>query len=228
MKIKNKEYSNNFSLYELQELSKYFQFFDKIENILEDLANILQQNNYDIEKDIKTIKLILHISINQEFSDVDLTLYRNKSFNNNSYKKPSQIIKNINKIDNRKKLTYIPQTKMNIIETEKLKKDNNIGVKSIKELNKELTDLKDRITVLEVTQNTLENQNSNRQLKTNNYNNRMITNPGGVFSMGTTSLAGNEKLLLSMENIIKRINKLEEANNKKPKNKSIKRKNKII
>ena len=26
----NKEYSNNFSLYELQELSKYFQFFDKI------------------------------------------------------------------------------------------------------------------------------------------------------------------------------------------------------
>ena len=212
-----KEYSNYFSLQELQELSKYFRFFEKIEDILEDLSNILQLNNYDIEKDSKTLILILHIAINQEFGDVSLTLFRNKSLNNNKNTNPSQIINNINGIDKRKKITNIPKSKIKNVETENSRGGNSSGVKSIKELNNLLTEIKDRITVLEVTQNTTQNQNLNKQLKNtnNNYNyNNMITNPAG-FSIGNNSLMTNENILLSMDNIIKRISKLEESNIKK-------------
>ena len=181
----SKEYSNSFTLYQLQELSKYFKYFEKIEDILEDLANILQLNNYKIEKNINTLLLILQVAINQEFGDIYLTLYRNKINNNNNIK-PSQIINNIkNKDNNRKKLIYNPQ-KYNVQNEPSLKGDN-FGVKSIKQLNNLLTDLKDRITVLEVTQNTTQNQNLNMQNNNKNYNNIVMTNPGG-YSLRTNSL----------------------------------------
>ena len=217
----SKEYSNYFSLYQLQELSKYFKYFKKIEDILEDLANILQLNNYKIEKNVNTLTLILQVAINQEFGDIYLTLFKNKP-NNNNYKKPSQIINNIKKSDNdnydynykRKNLIYNPQNYN--IQTENSIKGDYSGVKSIKELNNLLTDLKDRITVLEVTQNTSQNQNKNLQIKSNNYinNNFLMTNPGNINTVGTNSLI-DEKMKINMDNIIKRINRLEEINSKK-------------
>ena len=212
----SKEYSNYFSLYEFQELSKYFKFFEKIEDILEDMANILQLNNYDIERNSNILTLILHVAINKEFGDVNLTLFRNKSLNDNKHKDPSQILKNINNIDKRKQITHVPQAKIKNVETDISRGGVSSGVKSIKELNNLLTDLKDRITVLEVTQNTSENQNVNKQLRNNNNynNNNIITNPGG-FSIGNNSLMGNEKIMLSMESILKRITKLEDDNSKK-------------
>ena len=208
-----KEYSNYFSLYQLQELSKYFNFFEKIEDILEDMANILKLNNYDIEKNLNTLTLILHVAINDEFGDVHLSLFRNKSFNNNAHKNPSQIIQNIKNNDNRKKIIYKPQN--NQIETEISRGGSTIGVKSIKELNKLLTDLKDRITVLEVTQNTSQNQNQNKQFKNKGIFNNNIPNSEKFFSIGSSSLTGNENIILSMDSILRRINKLEEANSKK-------------
>ena len=81
------------------------------------------------------------------------------------------------------------------------------------ELNYLLTDLKDRLTVLEVNQNINQNQMRNYINKNNdiNRNNRNILN------MGNNPYTGNmnEKILLSMETILKRIDKLEEANYKK-------------
>ena len=100
----SKEYSNYFSLYQLQELSKYFKYFQKIEDILEDLANILQLDNYDIEKESKILTLVLHVALNQEFADVKLNLFRNKTLNKIEHKTPSQIIDNIKNKDNNKKI----------------------------------------------------------------------------------------------------------------------------
>ena len=208
-----KEYSNNFSLFQFQELNEYFNYFKKIEDILEDMSNIFQLNSYDIEKNQNTLTIILHVVIDNEFDDVYITLFRNKLTNNHTHKIPAQTTNNVKSIDNRKKLISKPHK--NNIEKNNSRMvegvgDYPLGVKNIKELNNLLTDLKDRITVLEVNHNT-NNQSQNRQYAPkNNYNN--ITYPEKVLSLGSTSLVGNEKILLNMDSILKRINKLEEAN----------------
>jgi len=205
-----KEYSNEFSLYQFQELSKYFNFFEKIEDILEDLASILKLDNYDIEKNSNTMTVILHVSINEEFGDVNLTLFRKKTNNNNSYKKPAQIVQNIKNSDNKKRIVQ-KSLNNNKVETEGSAAGTNVGVKSIRELNNLLTELKDRITVLEVTQNTSQNPPiKNRGIFSNN-----LPTSEKLFSLGSSSLVGNENVLLNMDSIIKRINRLEEANTKK-------------
>ena len=209
-----KEYSNIFSLYQLQEINKYFNFFEKMEDVLEDMANIFQHNSYDIEKNTNSLILIIHVLINNDFGNVHLTLFRNRPINKHTHKVPSQIIQNIKNNDNRKKTPRKPY-KNNIENDNSRMVVNNspIGVKSVKELNNLLTDLKDRITVLEVNQNM--NQNQNKQfIKNNNYYNN-LTYPEKVLSLGSTSLAGNENILLSMDSILKRINRLEEANTQK-------------
>ena len=204
-----KEYSNDFSLYQFQELSKYFNFFEKIEDILEDLASILKLDNYDIEKNSNIMTVILHVSINEEFGDVNLTLFRKKTNNNNSYKKPSQIVQSINNSDNRKRIVH--KSRNNNVEADGSGSGTNVGVKSIRELNNLLTELKDRITVLEVTQNTSQNPPmKNKGIFSNN-----LPTSEKLFSLGSSSLVGNENVLLNMDSIIKRINKLEEANTKK-------------
>ena len=205
-----KEYSNDFSLYQLQELSKYFNFFEKIEDILEDLASILKLDSYDIEKNSNTMTVILHVSINEELGDVNLTLFRKKSNNYNSFKKPSQIVQNIKNSDNRKRIVH--KSRNNKVEPEGSGSGTNVGVKSIRELNNLLTELKDRITVLEVTQNT---SSQNQPIRNKGIFSTNLPTSEKLFSLGSSSLVGNENILLNMDSIIKRINKLEEANTKK-------------
>ena len=78
------------------------------------------------------------------------------------------------------------------------------------DLNNILTDLKDRLTVLEVTQNTSNNNNN----QTGSFMNKNIRNRNigynNALNIGSKSLGGNynENILLSMESIMKRIIKL--------------------
>ena len=190
------EYSNYFSFSQLRGLNNYFGIFRKLEDILEDMANILQYNNYDIERNSNSLTLILHVAVNDEFGDVHLTLFRNKVIinNNNKSSKIVQTMRSNN--DNRKKLINKPRK--DYCDTDNSAANNTYGVKSVRELNNVLTDLKDRVTVLEVTQNS--------SPKKDNYNKSPI---------GNNSLADEDNILLNMDSIIKRINRLEEANTQK-------------
>ena len=74
-----KTYSNSFSIYDLKKLNQYYQFFNKIEEILEDTARVFNQNNYDIERRKDKINIILHLDINEESIDIKLHLYQIKN-----------------------------------------------------------------------------------------------------------------------------------------------------
>ena len=86
------------------------------------------------------------------------------------------------------------------------------------ELNNLLTDLKDRLTVLEVTQNTTNKSPNfkNRNVETSNYGGQKYLNTG-YSTLGEM----NEKILLNMDSILKRIDKLEVSNHIKEEKKEI-------
>ena len=192
-----KSYSNLFSIFDLQKISKYYKFFNKIDEILEDLANIFNQGNYDIERSGSKLYLILHLDINEEIFDVKLKLEKSKINN----------MDEMNKMKNKKILNYKPKKNEEIEDYQRTKNSsNNVGVKSMNELNYVLTDLKDRLTVLEVTKNTNNNHPRSELNKSNNRNN--------ILNTGNSSIM-NENILLNLELISKRIDKLEAENNKK-------------
>ena len=199
-----KTYSNSFSIYDFKKLNQYYQFFNKIEEILEDTARVFNQNNYDIERRKDKINIILHLDINEESIDIKLHLYQiknNERDENIKYKKKKVLN---NKPKKAEEYDLYQGTKNS---------NHNVGVKSMNELNNILTDLKDRLTVLEVTQNTSHNNPLDNAMNKNNNNllNRNILNTGNYSYPGMM----NENIFLNMESILRRINKLEEDNYKK-------------
>ena len=181
-----KTYSNSFSLQDLQNISKYYTFFNKIEDILEDTANIFNQGNYNIEQSEHKLNIILQLVINEEIMNIKL---------------PLNLIKNIKDKENQKK-KVLNNNKKKIEEFNPYQNNrrinHNVGIKSVNDLNSILTDIKDRLTVLEVTQNTSNN------IAKNTYNKSY----GG-------NINDNNNILLTIDSILKRIDKLEEENNKK-------------
>ena len=181
-----KTYSNSFSLQDLQNISKYYTFFNKIEDILEDIANIFNQGNYNIEQSEHKLNIILQLVINEEIMNIKL---------------PLNLIKNIKDKENKKK-KVLNNNKKKIEEFNPYQNNrrinHNVGIKSVNDLNSILTDIKDRLTVLEVTQNTSNN------IAKNTYNKSY----GG-------NINDNNKIFLTIDSILKRIDKLEEENNKK-------------
>ena len=181
-----KTYSNSFSLQDLQNISKYYTFFNKIEDILEDIANIFNQGNYNIEQSEHKLNIILQLVINEEIMNIKL---------------PLNLIKNIKDKENKKK-KVLNNNKKKIEEFNPYQNNrrinHNVGIKSVNDLNSILTDIKDRLTVLEVTQNTSNN------IAKNTYNKSY----GG-------NINDNNNILLTIDSILKRIDKLEEENNKK-------------
>ena len=181
-----KTYSNSFSLQDLQNISKYYTFFNKIEDILEDTANIFNQGNYNIEQSEHKLNIILQLVINEEIMNIKL---------------PLNLIKNIKDKENKKK-KVLNNNKKKIEEFNPYQNNrrinHNVGIKSVNDLNSILTDIKDRLTVLEVTQNTSNN------IAKNTYNKSY----GG-------NINDNNNILLTIDSILKRIDKLEEENNKK-------------
>ena len=209
-----KTYTNSFSLYDLQNISKYFKFFNKIEDVLEDIATVFNQCNYEVEKSGNKLNILLHLDINEEILDIKLHL---------------NLVKNLQDDKNRnKKVIYYNPKKTEETEEYRVTKNSghNVGVKSMKDLNNILTDLKDRLTVLEVTQNTSNNNQTGSFMNKNIRNRNMgYNNP---LNIGSKSLGGNynENILLSMESIMKRIIKLEETSQMKT-NKIIELKEKL-
>ena len=202
-----KTYSNSFTLYDLQNISKYFNFFSKIEDVLEDIATVFNQCNYEVEKSGNKLNTILHVDINEEILDIKLKL---------------DLVKNLQDNNNRnKKVIYYNPKKTEEFDAYRNTKNSshNVGVKSMNDLNNILTDLKDRLTVLEVTQNT-SNNNQPGSFMNKNARNRDI-GYGNNLNMGSKSFGGNyngnynENILLSMESILKRIAKLEEKSQMK-------------
>ena len=198
-----KSFSNSFSLYDLQNMSKYYEYFNKIEDVLENTADIFKRENYDVERTGHKLFLILYLNINEESLNVKLQLNINKDtkdYVNNNKKKV---------------LKYRPKKTDDTDAYRPTKTSSyNVGVKSMNDLNNILTDLKDRLTVLEVNQNT----NNNPQPMGRNINdgNRNL-GEGNFLTMGNKSIGGNmnERILLNMEAILKRIDKLERENHKK-------------
>ena len=82
----------------------------------------------------------------------------------------------------------------------------NTLLSNMNELNNILTDLKDRLTVLEVTQNTSHNNPLDNAMNKNNNNllNRNILNTGNYSYPGIM----NENIFLNMESILKRIDRV--------------------
>ena len=197
-------YSNSFSIDQLQKINKYYENFNKIEDILEDTANLFNQLKYDLERSGSKLNLILHSDINDELLDIKLKLNKGKNNDIDS----SKIIKN------RKILYDKPNNIEEYEQYPRFKNSNhNVGVKSMNELNNILNDLKDRLTVLEVTQNTSNNQpisDYNKNNKMNNNYNRNIINTGN----SSFSQVRNENILI-LETILNKIDKLEKENYKK-------------
>jgi len=199
-----KSYQNSYSINELKEINKYYTFFIKIEEILEDTASVFNQGNYDIERSGNKLYLTLHLNVNENLINVKLQLNKVKNNENDDTK-------------NKKKktvLNYKPNKNDDFEMNQGIKSSkNNKGVKSMNELNNLLTDLKDRLTVLEVKQNMSHNQPRNGMNKNFNIN----RNNRNILNTGNNSYAGimSENILLNMESILKRIDKLEEENHKK-------------
>ena len=145
-----KEYLNYFSINDLQKKSKYFNYFNNIQDLFEDFANILKENRYIIEKDSDSLLLILQLSINSAQRNVILPLNRTHNTQVINNTKASQILKNIKNDEEHNHKKRLIQKSVESLE----RSQRNVGVCSVNELNNLLTDLKDRLTVLEVTQNT--------------------------------------------------------------------------
>jgi len=97
-----KKYSNSFSIYELKKINQYYQFFNKIEEILEDTARVFNQNNYDIERRKDKLNIILHLDINEELYDIKLHLNKIKNNEKNEdikYKKKKMLNNNPKKTE---------------------------------------------------------------------------------------------------------------------------------
>ena len=199
-----KSYQNSFSINELQYINKYYTIFNKIEEVLEDTASVFNQGNYDIERSGNKLYLILHLNVNEDLIDVKFQLNKIKNNENDDIKKKKK-----------KVILNSRPNKHEDIENYQGTKSSNInkGVKSMNELNNLLTDLKDRLTVLEVKQNMSHNQPRN-DMNRNFYINK---NNRNILNTGNNSYPGimNENILLNMESILKRIDRLEQENHKK-------------
>ena len=187
------EYSNLYSLIQLQEITKYFVLFEDINEIFEDLSRNIREKNFSINLNGNTLTLTVKVILNTNIQNIDFILDKNKVIDLNSQKDNNQYIyyntlssKNSEMINKNK--IYLEKSK------------RNIEISNLNELNTLLSDFKDRITVLERSQSLQLNPINNA-----NFNNNMNY-------MGT-----NENINDGLENILMRINKLEKDSNNKDK-----------
>ena len=192
------EYSNIYSLSQLQEISRYYILFESIEEAFEDISNIIQQKNFLISQNGNTLTLTIKVQINRKDKDVNFILDKTKVIDLYSQKeRPNLFSNNYNNLASYND-SYKPKSKF--LSQEKSKR--NVDITNIKELNTLLSDFKDRISQLENSQNGLYNNN--------NYNN---INKISKFDIGSSGGG----LIKGLETIIMKINRLETENNNKDK-----------
>lgn len=187
------EYSNIYSLIQFQEITRYYNLFENIEEIFEDLARTIQEKNFFITRNGNTLTFTIKIVVNKNKKDISFILEKNKIIDLAS-QKDYQIYSNTGS-------SYSDVNKIKSINQEKSKR--NIDISSIGELNYLLSDLKDRITILETSQNN-QFQNSEDPMGSKIMNNNNVGYSGNMLN--------NYSISAGLENILLRLNKLENEN----------------
>lgn len=183
------EYSNIYSLIQFQEISRYYVLFENIDEVFSDLSQIIQEKKFSITHNGNTITFTLIIMINKKEEYVNFILDKNKVID----------------LSSRNETPYFKDTSFNDLEINQKnpfsieKSKRNVEISNINELNNLLSDFKDRITILEASQN-------NNDLQNNIINNNIMN-----------SIASNENINAGLENILIRLNKLESDNSNKDK-----------
>ena len=184
------EFSNIYSLIHFQEISRYYALFENINEVFEDLSKIIQEKKFSISQNGNTMTLTLIIMINKKEENIDFILDKSKVID----------------LSSRNETPYFSNTSPNDLEINKKnpfspeKSKRNVEISNINELNYLLSDFKDRITILEASQNN------------NDFQNKIINNNNIMNSVGN-----NDNINASLENILIRLNKLENDNNYKDK-----------
>ena len=187
------EYSNIYTLIQFQEITKYFILFENIEEIFEDLSRNIQEKNFSIDPNGNTLTFTIKVILNKKEEDINFILDKNIVIDLTSKNEPSNFYNNI--INNTTSSKNSDTNKKNPFSLEKSKR--NVEISNINELNTLLSDLKDRIAILEESQNNQLFQN--KIINNNNFN----------------SIGNNENINNNLKNILIRLNKLENDNNNK-------------
>ena len=194
------EYSNIYTLIQFQEITDYYILFKNIEEIFEDLSRTIQDKNFSISHNGSTMTLKITVMINKKIREASFILDKTKTIDLSSQREYPyyNTISTKNSEINKYKSNYLEKSR------------RNVAISDINELNTLLSDFKDRIAVLEQSQNTqvnkkedyLQDKYMNNIMTTANSN--MINNP-------------NEKIAQGLENILLRLQKLENDNRIKDK-----------
>ena len=191
------EYSNIYTLIQFQEITNYYILFQSIEEIFDDIARTIQEKNFSIKHNGNTITLKIKVLINKKSRDIDFILDKTKTIDLSSQKDFAYN----NTLSTKNSDFY--KYKNNYLE----KSRRNVAINDLNELNTLLSDFKDRIAVLEQTQNT-------QIIKKEEYpTDKYITNL--MTSANSNFYNPNDKLILGLENIQLRLEKLENENKNK-------------
>ena len=191
------EYSNIYTLIQFQEITNYYILFQNIEEIFDDLARTIQEKNFSIKHNGNTITLKIKVMINKKTRDIDFILDKTKTIDLSSQKDYpyNNTVSTKNSDFNKYRNNYLEKSR------------RNVAINDINELNTLLSDFKDRIAVLEQSQNS--QMMKKEEYPTDKYINNLMTSANSNF------YNPNDKLILGLENIQLRLEKLENDNKNK-------------
>ena len=194
------EYSNIYTLIQFQEITNYFILFENIEEIFEDLVRTIQEKNFSIVHNGSTMTFKIKVMVNKKSREVSFILDKTKTIDLSSQRDNPyyNTISTKNSEMNKYKNNYLEKSK------------RNVAISDINELNTLLSDFKDRIAVLEQSQNS--QINKKEEPPSEKYINNIMTtansnNPNNM----------NDRITQGLENILSRIQRLELDNENKDK-----------
>ena len=193
------EYSNIYTLIQFQEITNYYILFESIEEIFEDLIRTIQEKNFSIAHNGSTMTFKIKVLVNKNAKEVNFILDKSKTIDLSSQKEGPyyNTISTKNSEINKFKNNYLEKSK------------RNVAVSDINELNTLLSDFKDRIEVLEQSQNS--QINKKEELPSEKYMNNIMT------TANSYPFNPNDKITQGLENILSRLQKLEMDNKNKDK-----------
>ena len=175
-------YKRMFYYSELLRYNKYFNYFSSLDDIFTSINQCIEENKFFITNSVKCISFTMQMYINQK-------------------KKYYNINVNLNKHKNLKPLSLTKKKDIQKV---------NLGIKSEKELNYAIYEIRQRLTKLE------KNQRNN-----NNFSDINFINSDNINSANDTSM-NNRNSMVGLNNMINKLNYLETSiNNKDAKIKSL-------
>ena len=193
------EYTNFYSLHQLQIINRYFRNFNSLEQIANDLDKKLKENQVSIEEKNGFIVITITVLLNGETSDIIFKLLQNRVMDYNKSRNTKIISPN------------------NFDKYKGVKNSLSLSRSDFNEVKNKINDLYDRISVLESSQNNrspytgIEPINKNRSYLRDNNAIRNSCNTVDV------NINENRMILNNMNSILARINKLEDLNIEKEK-----------